>query len=484
MPSKPISRRGFVKGSLSALAFASLPAKLAFSQTTTRVRQEWREFRTSPNYASFINAISTMRANTNANDRSSWRYWVNVHLNFCPHDISYFLAWHRGYIFYFERQLQIVSGNPNLALPYWDYYSYPTLPPEFTDPASGNPLYVQGRVNTNVYSALSLTPFGSTVRNFERGRPNAFEPLIEARPHNPVHNIIGGIMRTMESPTDPIFYLHHANIDRLWHAWALPDGKGTPGVTSPYWAGNFTYAPDLTLPRSQTYHPSRLGNTYSNLTPPTSLPPQAQSARIVRVQAQVPGQEGGDFQPIAPGARGQGTRTLGGGRKVTLAEKTVRVRVPVVPEDAQALRGITIGEAARGANRPVQTGPYKCVRVVLDDVRLLQAGMLGGFYYNVYLSVPERGEPTGDQHFLGTLGPFEIETASRHGSGELNFPATEVLGRLGENVRTLVVTFERVSGPNSPRGKTIAIEEVRVEISTDDPYNQPYSTKPAGEPFR
>lgn len=487
MPSKQISRRAFVKGSLSALAIASLPVKITFSQTTTRVRQEWREFRSSPNYSSFIDAIRIMRANTNATSRSSWRYWTNVHVNYCPHDIAYFLAWHRGYIYYFERQLQIVSGNSNLALPYWDYYSYPTMPPEFTDPATNNPLYVAGRVNTNVYNALSLTPFGSTVWNFERGRTNAFEPLIESRPHNPVHNIIAGVMRTMESPLDPIFYLHHTNIDRLWHAWALPDGKGIPGTTSPYWSGSFTYAPDLTLPRIQCYHPSRLGNTYSNFNRPTSLPPQSQSARLIRVQAQGPGSQGGDnFPAVPPGPSGEGARKVGGGRRVTLGDNTVRVRIPVLPEDSQGLRGIAVAEAARGASRPVPGGTYKSVQVVLDDVRLLEAGMLGGFFYNVYLSLPERGEPSDPEHFIGTVGPFEISTASHHGPARLNFPATKVFaGMSTANIQALVVTLVRVSGQNSPRGNVIEVGELRVEISTAEPYDlSPLVPRSEGEPYR
>ncbi|MFM8251366.1 MAG: tyrosinase family protein [Planctomycetota bacterium] len=37
--------------------------------------------------------------------------------------------------------------------------------------------------------------------------------------HNDVHNWIGGDMRTGASPNDPVFFLHHANIDRMWHAW-------------------------------------------------------------------------------------------------------------------------------------------------------------------------------------------------------------------------------------------------------------------------
>jgi tyrosinase len=53
--------------------------------------------------------------------------------------------------------------------------------------------------------------------------------ILEGQPHNLVHNCIGGVgaidygpygnMTNFLSPVDPIFFLHHANMDRLWHVW-------------------------------------------------------------------------------------------------------------------------------------------------------------------------------------------------------------------------------------------------------------------------
>ena len=38
--------------------------------------------------------------------------------------------------------------------------------------------------------------------------------------HNFVHSWIGGIMNDLRfSPTDPLFWLHHTEIDRRWHEW-------------------------------------------------------------------------------------------------------------------------------------------------------------------------------------------------------------------------------------------------------------------------
>jgi hypothetical protein len=42
---------------------------------------------------------------------------------------------------------------------------------------------------------------------------------MEANPHALPHLFIGYSMSTMASPDDPIFWLHHCNMDRLWHIW-------------------------------------------------------------------------------------------------------------------------------------------------------------------------------------------------------------------------------------------------------------------------
>jgi tyrosinase len=43
--------------------------------------------------------------------------------------------------------------------------------------------------------------------------------------HNQVHQWISGDMDTMTSPNDPVFFLHHSNVDRIWTAWQLRNGN-------------------------------------------------------------------------------------------------------------------------------------------------------------------------------------------------------------------------------------------------------------------
>lgn len=484
MKSQQRSRRAFVKGAASVLAMSVAPMKLTFAQTTIRVRTEWQEFRGSANYNSFVNAIRAMRANTNANDRSSWQYWINVHLNFCPHNVPNFLSWHRGYLYFFERQLRIVSGNNNLVLPYWDYYRNPSIPAEFTNPAGGNPLYVP-RTNTNVSSALSLLPFDPSVTNFQRGAPNAFEPLIESAPHNPVHDIIGGVMQDVtRSPEDPIFYLHHANIDRLWYAWALPDSRSTPWTSAPYWSGSLQYAADLRLPRKQCYHPNWVGVDYADRSMPTSLPQLAmKKGGIIRVNSQqartVARPPVGAFAATAPRNIAADRRSVCGASNIGLSEDSVSVRCSVQSQDRAALQNIIARARGNGNGPALAPDAYKSVHITFDSIEVLPAGKLGGFFYQVYLNLPPNTSVASSRpYLLGTLGAFEISaaahrTGSHHGGGviQLSFPATESLAKVvADGINELTVSLVRVNGDNSPRGKVIAVGEVRVELSTDEPF--------------
>jgi Common central domain of tyrosinase. len=90
----------------------------------------------------------------------------------------------------------------------------------------------------------------------------------EAELHNKVHVWVGGSMEPISSPNDPVFFLHHCNIDRLWAYWQLrnpkspylPDGS-TPALTGPEghnlndamhpWDG---IARSFTLPGGGTYN--------------------------------------------------------------------------------------------------------------------------------------------------------------------------------------------------------------------------------------
>ena len=60
----------------------------------------------------------------------------------------------------------------------------------------------------------------------------------EQQPHGAIHSAVGGFMTGNLSPVDPVFWLHHCNIDRLWAVWqARQRAAGRPAFPAdPIWA--------------------------------------------------------------------------------------------------------------------------------------------------------------------------------------------------------------------------------------------------------
>lgn len=471
-------RRMLIKTGLGLTVAPWLP-NLASAQSGIRIRQEWQQFKLTSHYQSFRNAIASMRANTNASNRGSLQFWTNVHVNQCPHGLPYFISWHRGYLYYFEQQLRIASGDPDLNLPYWDYYSYATLPAEFTDPSPGNPLYMP-RMSSNVYSALNLLPFAPAVHNFQRGTANAFEPKIEDV-HNPVHDLIGGIMSTMQSPLDPIFFLHHASIDRLTHAWAMPDGKGIPlsaypyssTNSDPYWAGNNVYASDLSIERYRTLDPNWLGNDYANTNVPIVLPPVPLALRMEASRLSpspgLPARQRPPFRsfPSARRRRISATRrSLGGFSQLPFDEQSVSARLRLDKKDAAELGRVV---AARRNSRDAESGErIGTIKVVIDKASVSETAANGGYFYALYLNMPAQldSASSGAQSFIGTLGAFQIAGASHHGPARIEFDVSDLLAQQKlTDFSELSLSWVRIDGDKPPAGKTIQVEEARVDLS-------------------
>ena len=61
--------------------------------------------------------------------------------------------------------------------------------------------------------------------------------------HNYVHRWISGHMETRASPNEPLFFLHHCNIDRLWAMWQMDGHAGVAGYPG---GSSFSYGHNLT----------------------------------------------------------------------------------------------------------------------------------------------------------------------------------------------------------------------------------------------
>lgn len=86
-----------------------------------------------------------------------------------------------------------------------------------------------------IRSALRSTTFtGFSSGKTASHNASGTKGILEGQPHDNVHGAIGGpnnaaFMVSMLSPVDPIFFLHHANLDRLWDVWTRRQkAKGRP----------------------------------------------------------------------------------------------------------------------------------------------------------------------------------------------------------------------------------------------------------------
>jgi Common central domain of tyrosinase len=291
----------------------------------------------------YARAIATMRGR-GPDDPTSWSYQAALHgtyqvpadplWNGCQHGSWFFLPWHRMYIWYFEqivRSAVVESGGPDdWALPYWNYTDGPAgsvaLPPAFrleTLPDGGpNPLFApdgnrQPAVNagaalpsivTSTAQALRSTSFSPGFGGLPRGPVHFANPhgLLESQPHDNIHVVVGGdVTRVgcnegwMTDPNcaalDPIFYLHHSNIDRLWANW-LAQGEGRVNPTHPAWTEEaFSFFDADGTEQSKTCGEVGelvgLDYSYDDMVPPPSPQPAVRAAA---------GSDGGEL-PRPPG---------------------------------------------------------------------------------------------------------------------------------------------------------------------------------------
>ena len=193
-----------------------------------------------PILEAYREAVAKMKALPDS-DPESWRAQALIHQDHCPHGNWYFLPWHRAYLTYFERVVREQSGMKDWALPYWNWTEDPQIPAPFwsgvllepsrtaTPTSTANDAFVGPTVIADILSIPTFPDFASFPSTTQRGSGGYGE--LEGTPHNYIHGFVGGVMGTFMSPLDPIFWLHHCNVDRLWVEW-IEAGHANTGDTA------------------------------------------------------------------------------------------------------------------------------------------------------------------------------------------------------------------------------------------------------------
>ena len=209
----------------------------------------------SKTITSYAKAIKIMKGLSSSNP-TSWAYQAAIHgtstvpkkprWDTCEHNTEFFWSWHRMYLYWFERIIRHHSGDKTWTLPFWawDSPSERQVPSMFRSPASpSNQLYVSRTIGSGSLSAATVdysSDFATKI--FHTALTTGANDQFQGTPHGAVHVAVGGLMCCVDTAAeDPIFYLHHANCDRLWQVWRA-SYSGIDPTTDATWTGKtFTF---------------------------------------------------------------------------------------------------------------------------------------------------------------------------------------------------------------------------------------------------
>ena len=316
-----------------------------------------------------------------------------------------FFPWHRILVLQFEEELQTI--DPTVTVPYWDWADPASNPftADFLGGAGtgpqgkvmsgdgpfahdgpnawhlhaldnpGDPDYLQRYLNGNdpqngfphtlpasndITTVLAQTVYEQSPWKGFPTIDSCFRSHMEADLHNWIHNWVGGTMLNMTSPNDPVFWLHHCNIDRLWAVWLVQHPMaapymppaGTPGVT-PGHGLNDTLVFNMTgqpAPWSTTYTPAgsvdqhALGYWYDTDAPHVVL--ETPSLSFGNVQQGVGGTAVTTYRPIRFACQSCGVVTL----QITVPPTGAQFAAPAlmqpVPPNHDPTAGLSPSEGA------------------------------------------------------------------------------------------------------------------------------------------
>lgn len=422
-----------------------------------------------------------------------------------------FLPWHRAYIYWYEVIVKSfvskLGGPDDWALPYWNYSFYdgqgsPSRWPRSRLPwvfcqerlpdGSANPLFIGdprkrglqplGPDGQPMYLSF-LTPFYNAA--FAETGFAGFDATLDGQPHGGVHVNVGsgglnrpGWMRNpLTASYDPIFWLHHVEIDRFWVAW---NGEGNPNPDDDDWRNatqdprrdvrwNFWRDSDvtnvITTYPGDMVDPENLGDafpySYRYATPP-QLPapapsvPQRRLAPAVRV-----GVAARERRPAAMPEIGRAEQP------VRLAAEALTAAVPLAAEASRELA--PLGERAEQAPR---------VTLTLEDVTATGLATT----YAIYLNEPHAAERDQEPspHYVGLLVTFGLDHhamhAAEHGEHHHGVTMSYDITPIVEHLRTeggwdeseATVTFVPTDEPQGDESEEIAPVDVgRLSIRTD-----------------
>ncbi|KAI1119484.1 hypothetical protein F5Y14DRAFT_5294 [Nemania sp. NC0429] len=266
-------------GAAIIVAFVILNAATTTTCLRPPIRREWRSLGKDEKeeYISaakcLYNVSSQVVSEGSVQDDFAW---IHIRYSGAAHEDASFLPWHRMFVHIYEQKLRDHCGLVG-QLPYWDWSrDWQNLTTSsiwddtdgFGSPGTGESSGISGpfsdvHVRYRDNGTISPHRLARSFLNYDSGeigsmsgeliKPeimgrlaragdyDTFRYLIEGTLHNVVHLEVVGDLDELTAPngmfrklhvrrcnadgviTDPIFWLHHVQLDRLWWQWQQED---------------------------------------------------------------------------------------------------------------------------------------------------------------------------------------------------------------------------------------------------------------------
>ena len=441
----------------------------------------------------YAQAVQIMRSRP-ASDTSSWIFWWYTHAipiskseaiqqvfgetsspaeelaqkawwTCQPHQVGEntdnFLPWHRMLVYFFELQIRAVLRDDTFTLPYWNFSpGLPSsqsgiLPLAFRSPNDPflAPLYIQDRNNgVNSGSPIDIENPGvlsaASAMAETTYSPNSpkqgFCNNINVGVHAYVHALVGTITNMGYVPTsaqDPVFWMLHCNIDRLWASW---NRAGYLNPTDPDFLGQvFWFAdPDgrvISIKVGDVMSIVQLNYTYEEFEPAPAPFNHGPSPSL---------------RNLAPGAP-VSTTIMASATAVSLGTGTTTVQVEPTPEAKNRVFDLTFA-----APPAPDLGAYYLV------IRDLQINAQPGVIYGLYLDVSEgasdealQAHKIGDLSFFHAMPGMEMNEPDRF----VSYDITELVKKLGTSASSGSVSLAIIPSGKPTAGSEPVIGSITIQ---------------------
>ena len=435
---------------------------------------------------------------------------------------NHFLPWHRMYVYYFERICRHVTGRPDFTLPYWDYTSdEPTergvVPIEFRKPDdpvfgslyraernalanNGEPIHKNQPTDVmNIEDIMRRAAYSSA------GSVMGFCRAVDSGIHGRMHVLIGnsrGMGAVPWAGRDPLFWVHHTNIDRMWASWNSYGGTNPSTATWGNTYFSFADAGGVRRRRRLRDFFGTDGYTYDTFIP---QPPPVQTAFLGADTRATTVAAGGLLAAVTRGRGAEGNagepESANGWRRAALAGSLLATAVATdaaraAPTEEVVARGRDAAKLGSVKGASVDLLPAAAARVSqvlgLDEsqvpdrqgrpqsrkrtylvLRDLHTWKQPEVLYHVYLRPGNGAGKLDKSTYVGNINFFDAEFHD-HGGGDkgdvlgsnfYSFDVTEILRTMrrgnakaaGNSLRVTIVPAGSPTAGSEPLVATIAL---------------------------